>query len=72
MRNTGSAAVAFVAAGLLLGAKLDRPNLWDVAGGIVLVQATGGRVLERLPDGWRPFAAFAPGAASEDDLGRGR
>ncbi len=48
-RQTGSAAAecAFVAAGLLAGARFDAPNIWDVAGGVPLVRATGGTVLTR-------------------------
>jgi len=40
-RKTGSAAIecAFVAAGLLRVARFERPNVWDVAGGIALVRA---------------------------------
>lgn len=40
-RKTGSAAVecAFVAAGLLRVSRFERPNVWDVAGGVALVRA---------------------------------
>jgi len=40
-RKTGSAAIecAFVAAGLLRVARFERPNIWDVAGGVALVRA---------------------------------
>ena len=40
-RKTGSAAIecAFVAAGLLRVSRFDRPNIWDVAGGVALVRA---------------------------------
>ena len=54
VRKTGSAAIecAFAAAGLLRVARFEAPNVWDVAGGIALVRATGGTVLER--DGASP------------------
>jgi myo-inositol-1(or 4)-monophosphatase len=40
-RKTGSAAIecAFVAAGLLRVSRFERPNIWDVAGGVALVRA---------------------------------
>ncbi len=59
-RRTGSAAIecAFVAAGLLEAARFDKPNIWDIAGGIVLVQAGGGRILTRRGGGWSPFERF--------------
>jgi myo-inositol-1(or 4)-monophosphatase len=61
-RKTGSAAIecAFVAAGLLAVARFERPNVWDVAGGLALVQAAGCEV--RVADGsrWREFDGFAP------------
>lgn len=59
-RKTGSAAIecAFVAAGLLRAARLARPNVWDVAGGIALVQAGGGVVHTRGEGGWRRFESF--------------
>jgi myo-inositol-1(or 4)-monophosphatase len=61
VRQTGSAAVecAFVAAGLLRVARFGRPNLWDVAGGLALVRATGGEVRTRTKDGWAAFERFA-------------
>ncbi|HEX6143593.1 MAG TPA: inositol monophosphatase family protein, partial [Geminicoccaceae bacterium] len=60
VRKTGSAAIecAFVAAGLLRVARFDAPNVWDVAGGIALVRATGGEVLTRGPGGWERFDRF--------------
>jgi len=62
VRRTGSAAIecAFVAAGLLSVARFDRPNVWDVAGGIALVRATGGAVQVRGADGWTAFDRFLP------------
>jgi myo-inositol-1(or 4)-monophosphatase len=60
VRKTGSAAIecAFVAAGFLRVARFERPNVWDVGGGLVLVQAAGGEVWARGPKGWEPFAGF--------------
>jgi myo-inositol-1(or 4)-monophosphatase len=60
-RWTGSAAVecAFVAAGLLAAARFRYTNIWDVAGGVALVQAAGGEVLERHgEEEWLPFQSF--------------
>ena len=57
MRKLGSAAIecAFTAAGLLRVARFAQPNMWDVAGGIVLVEAVGGSVREQADGGWRPL-----------------
>lgn len=61
-RKTGSAAIecAFVAAGLLEVARFERPNVWDVAGGLCLVAATGGTafVLSDQERGWEKFVSF--------------
>ncbi|HEY4252737.1 MAG TPA: inositol monophosphatase [Roseomonas sp.] len=59
-RKTGSAAIecAFVAAGLLQVAGFVRPNIWDVAAGLVLVSAAGGAIHVRQGDGWAPFGGF--------------
>jgi len=67
VRKTGSAAIecAFVAAGLLRVARFERPNVWDVAGGLPLVRATGGVVLYRADDGWREFERFEAVVHSE-------
>jgi myo-inositol-1(or 4)-monophosphatase len=60
VRVTGSAAIecAFVAAGLLRVARFNRPNIWDVAGGIPLLRAAGCEVRGRTPDGWAPLERF--------------
>lgn len=60
IRKTGSAAIecAFVAAGLLRVARFERPNIWDVAGGIALVQAAGGAVECYCDRSWSPFEQF--------------
>jgi myo-inositol-1(or 4)-monophosphatase len=65
-RKSGSAAIecAFVAAGLLDAARFEAPNVWDVAGGIPLVEAAGGAVRADTGAGWVPFAGFA--AAGRD------
>jgi myo-inositol-1(or 4)-monophosphatase len=59
-RKTGSAALecALVAAGLLEVARFASPNLWDVAGGVALVQAAGGVVHARSGDRWELMQAF--------------
>jgi myo-inositol-1(or 4)-monophosphatase len=61
-RKTGSAAIecALTAAGILRVARFDAPNIWDVAGGLALVQAAGGAVRQHGEDGWRPFERFVP------------
>lgn len=71
VRKTGSAAIecAFVAARLLSVARFERPNVWDVAGGIMLVQAAGSDVLTLGPSGWTPFETFTlQGDATDSDL----
>src|SRR5690606_6283971 len=57
IRKTGSAAIecAFVAAGLLQVTRFDQPNIWDVAGGVALVQAAGRQVFVREGKDWKPF-----------------
>lgn len=60
MRTTGSAAIecAFVGAGMLEAARFERPNIWDVAGGVALVLAAGGRVMVAGGKGWSPLEKF--------------
>ena len=62
-RKTGSAAIecAFVAAGLLEMAWFERPNIWDVAGGLALALAADRRVMVHGSDGWQAFDLFAAG-----------
>jgi myo-inositol-1(or 4)-monophosphatase len=69
-RKTGSAAVecAFVAAGLLRAARFERPNVWDIGGGIALLHAAGAEVRTRNPDGWDRFTSFG----APDELRRWR
>lgn len=59
-RKTGSAAIecAFVALGILEVSRLAAPNIWDVAGGLALVQAAAGRAVMRGGDGWHDFETF--------------
>ncbi|HSK38135.1 MAG TPA: inositol monophosphatase family protein [Arenibaculum sp.] len=66
IRKTGSAAIecAFVAASLLRVARFERPNVWDVAGGIALVRAAGGDVRVRDAAGWVPLERFEPPASA--------
>lgn len=66
-RKTGSAAIelAFVAAGILEACRIDTPNLWDVASGIALVQASQGTVSTFHADRWQRFAKFEASSAGE-------
>ena len=68
-RRTGSAAIecAFVAAGLMEVAVFENPYVWDIAGGLALVQATGGVAYVRHPGGWERLERFQ---AEDDDLRR--
>jgi myo-inositol-1(or 4)-monophosphatase len=61
IRKTGSAAIecAFVAAGLLQVARFAQPNIWDIAGGIVLARAAGREVMVHDGHRWKQFASFA-------------
>ena len=66
-RKTGSAAIecALVAAGLMRVARFERPNIWDVAGGIALLLAAGREVRVQTAQGWAKLERFepVPGAA---------
>lgn len=66
-RKTGSAAIelAFVAGGMLEACRIDTPNLWDVASGVVLVQASGGTVGTYHADQWQTFGKFDVSDAGE-------
>jgi myo-inositol-1(or 4)-monophosphatase len=61
-RKTGSSAIecAFVAAGMLRVARFESPNIWDVAGGIVLVEAAGGTARQWRGGKWESISRFAP------------
>jgi len=67
MRRTGSAAVecAFVAAGLLDVARFDSPHVWDVAGGLALVAASGGVALAQGTAGWETLESFGGDGTGE-------
>ncbi len=68
-RVTGSAAIecAFVAAGIFQSAMFGAPSLWDVAGGVCLVQAAGRSALTRGRDGWQQLERFDPPASLRED-----
>jgi myo-inositol-1(or 4)-monophosphatase len=59
-RASGSAAIecAFVAAGVLDGARFRRLWIWDVAAGVALARAAGVPVWVGTRRGWTPFARF--------------
>ncbi|MEX2446323.1 MAG: inositol monophosphatase [Dehalococcoidia bacterium] len=59
-RVTGSIAIegALVAAGVFTSSTFWAPRIWDVAAGVVLVQASGREVWLRDGSGWRPFERF--------------
>jgi myo-inositol-1(or 4)-monophosphatase len=61
-RKTGSAAIecALVAAGMLSVARFESPNIWDVAGGMVLVEAAGGAIRQRRDGKWETMSGFLP------------
>jgi myo-inositol-1(or 4)-monophosphatase len=67
VRKTGSAAIecALVAAGLMRVARFERPNIWDVAGGIALLLAAKREVRVQTENAWTRLDRFepAPGAA---------
>ena len=55
---------AFVAAGLLSFAYIARPKLWDVAAGVVLLEAAGCRAVVPHATGWRTLLYF--GTSGDD------
>lgn len=69
-RKTGSAALecAFAAAGLIEVARVETPNIWDVAAGAALLQAAGLPVRVRGADGWQPLRSFGQGEDPSFDL----
>jgi myo-inositol-1(or 4)-monophosphatase len=72
-RKTGSAAIecAMVAAGLLQVARFLHPNLWDIAGGVALVEAAGLAVRQSEDAvSWTRFDCFEPcrGPSGATDL----
>jgi myo-inositol-1(or 4)-monophosphatase len=68
-RKTGAAAIecALVAAGLLQVARFSNPNIWDVAGGLALVQAAGGVIWEKRKEGWQAMERFTAGKNPDDE-----
>ena len=62
VRSTGSVAyeMAFIARGVFQYGVFASQIIWDVAGGIVLIQEAGGSVLQRhsRPSRWTPFQRF--------------
>jgi myo-inositol-1(or 4)-monophosphatase len=70
-RKTGSAALecALVAAGLLEVSRFAAPNIWDVAGGIALVQAGGGVAREYDGKKWSQLDTFMPLARGQEIAG---
>lgn len=69
-RKTGSAAVecALVAIGILEVARFASPHIWDVAGGVALVQAAGGTVFSRSSGAWAPMPAFEASSNGRDAI----
>src|SRR5690606_39253146 len=61
-RVTGSAAIecAYVAAGIFTSARFNGLRIWDVASGLVLVEAAGGEAWVQESDGWHPLHQFRP------------
>ena len=45
--------------------RFELPNLWDIAGGVMLVQASGATVLAKDGETWAPFEAFDAPAADD-------
>jgi myo-inositol-1(or 4)-monophosphatase len=60
---------AFVAAGLLSFAFIGRPKLWDVAAGLVLLEAAGCRALSPQGERWQTLLKF-DAAGDADALAR--
>jgi myo-inositol-1(or 4)-monophosphatase len=49
--------------------RFEQPNIWDVAGGIVLAQAAGRKVVVRDGKDWKTFESFAQ---ADPDAAAGR
>lgn len=69
VRTTGSVAyeLAMTSQGTFQYAVFSRPKLWDVAGGLLVVQEAGGSVLVQQPGirGWQQFERFHTAKAHE-------
>jgi myo-inositol-1(or 4)-monophosphatase len=61
---------ALVAAGLLSFAFLARPKLWDVAAGLVLLEASGCRAVQPLAPGWDTLLYFSTPEGDLEALAR--
>jgi len=68
-RKTGSAAVecALVAAGLMQVARFAAPNIWDVAGGVALLRASGCDVRRHDGEDWQALEQFTPMTGPDGD-----
>ena len=69
MRTTGSIAyeLAMISQGVFQYGVYSRPRLWDVAGGLLVIQEAGGSVLVQQPGvkGWRQFDRFRTAKVQE-------
>lgn len=52
--------MALVATGVLQYSVYRRPNVWDVASGVLIVREAGGRSLLWRGERWEPFSRFYP------------
>lgn len=72
LRSTGSIVyeMAMTARGTFQFCMFNAPRVWDVAGGILLVNEAGGRVLARPSRSrrWEPFSAFVGAPVTLDRL----
>ena len=69
-RTTGSctAELALVASGALRAGVFIKPSIWDVAAGVLIVRAAGGKVLTWTDNQWRQFERFE---LQKPDRGKG-
>jgi myo-inositol-1(or 4)-monophosphatase len=68
-RVTGSAALecAYVAAGIFTSARFAGLRIWDLASGLVLMEAAGRETWMRTDGNWHPFERFEPPARVRED-----
>ena len=73
-RVTGSIALesAYVAAGVFAAAPFWGPRIWDVAGGIPLIRASGREIWIRRGQEWTPFERFEVPGRLPGDVRDGR
>jgi len=57
-----------VASGALRAGVFIKPSIWDVAAGVLIVRAAGGKVLTWADNQWRQFERFEP---QKPDRGKG-